>query len=113
MLWSFAREATSLVKQFKETCANGGTTNSGVVGSGYLYLDHRIRPASSERRQLSRGHRLRTTRQTGFRKRISAESLLQGERFAHGRLRFRVGRLGAGMVKGAARGGQMDARLQL
>ena len=44
---------------------------------------------------------------------ISAESLLHGERVAHGRLRFRMGRLGASVVEGAASDRQMDARLQL
>jgi len=36
-----------------------------------------------------------------------------GERLTHGRLRFRMGRLGARVVEGAARDRQMDARLQL
>jgi hypothetical protein len=46
-------------------------------------------------------------------KRISAESLLHGERSAHCGFRFRMGRLGARVVEGAARDLQMDARLQL
>src|SRR5436309_4215795 len=43
----------------------------------------------------------------------SIESLLHGERLAHRRLRFRMGRLGASVVEGAARGRQIHARLQL
>src|SRR5258707_5959669 len=78
------------------------------------HLDNRrLWPACSERQQLSRRHPLCATRPARFRKRISSESLLHGERIAHGRLRFRVGRLGAIVVEGAARGRQMDARLQL
>ena len=57
--------------------------------------------------------RLRATRQTRFRERISAESLLHGQRLAHRRLRFRMGRLGASVVEGAATDRKVDARLQL
>jgi hypothetical protein len=53
----------------------------------------RLRPACSQRRQLSRGHPLCATRPARSRRRISAQSLLHRERLAHGRLRFRMGRL--------------------
>src|SRR5258708_14792928 len=77
------------------------------------FYDCCLWPTRGKQRQLSGGHRLRAARQTRFRERIPSESLLHGERFAHGRLRFRMGRLGARVVDGAAGDRQMDACLQL
>src|SRR5882762_3264443 len=62
------------------------------LSSAYLQHGH-LRPAGSHWRRLSHRHRVRATRQTRPRKRISAEPLLHGERLAHGRLRFRMGGL--------------------
>src|SRR5260370_12217730 len=91
---------------------NCESTERLAVGSAHL-RNGGLQTAGNERMQLPRGHPLCATWPARFRKRISAESLLYGERLSHGRLRFRMGRLGPGVVESAARGRQMDARLQL
>src|SRR5260370_11168287 len=87
-----------------------GTNTNRALGSAHLYSN--LRPRGSERWR-SRGQRLRTTRPADCRGRISAESLLHGERLAHGGLRFRMGRLGTCLVNRAATDCKVGPRMQL
>jgi hypothetical protein len=70
-----------------------------AVGSAHLHSCH-LQPATSEQRQLSRGHPLYATRPARFRKRISAESLLHGERLGHGHLRLLIASHSTGLLYG-------------
>jgi len=72
-----------------------------------------LRSAGSKRRKLSGRRALCATRPARWRGRISAESLLQGNWLPDGGLRFRIWRLGTGVVNDTAKDHKVDARLQL
>src|SRR6266516_344999 len=111
-LWGFGstRPLSEAGKQIKESHSNETNTSLLAVGRTHLYRERR---ETGHTQRCPAGQPVCASWKTRFREWIPVKSLLHGERLAHRRLRFRMGRLGASVVEGAARGRQIYARLQL